>query len=588
MSYKKLHKLSNTHLIKRCFSFFIPYKWRVLGALVAGLIVAPTTALTLWLTKYVMDEVLIAKDMDTLKLCVFGIIALYTVEGIFRFIQTYTMNSTGLLVLNDIRNALYAKIVRLPTTYFAESEVGMLMSRILNDVAQIRMSLPSAVMLIRETLSALGLIAYAFYTDTFLAFWAVCILPAAIYPFIYFGKRMRKLGRRGQSQVSDVNVRLQESFSGIRVIKAFANERGESDKFSTDNKRLTRTLIKQVLASELASRVMEFITAIGGAVVLWYGGKYVIDGNMTPGELITFLGALAMIYQPIKKINMCNVNLQQALAGAERVFDIFDNPEILVEDGGTDILERDLQEVELDNVRFTYPGSESPALDGVNLTLKSGQRVAIVGPSGAGKSTLVSLLPRFYDPQEGQIRINGRQTTDYTLDSLRLNMGIVSQDTFLFNATIRDNIAYAYENVTQEDIEAAAKAAYAHDFISQMPEGYDTVVGERGVKISGGQKQRLTIARALLKNPPLLILDEATSALDTESERIVQMALENLMKDRTSIVIAHRLSTVLSADTIVVMEGGRVVDAGRHAELLESCTLYARLYEMQFEDNGSN
>lgn len=554
----------------------------MLLAFVAGLIVSPASALTLWIGKHVIDNVLVKQDVSMLKLCVLGVVVLYSVEGVFRFLQTYVMNTTSLLVLNDLRLDMYEKIVRLPSRYFEKSQVGMLMSRVLNDVSMLRMSAPSVIMLVRETLQTFFLIGYAVYTDPVLAGWSVIILPVTIWPVVYFGRRMRKLGRRGQSQIADVNVQLQESFNGVRVIKAFANECKEQGRFRKNIWTLTRTLVKQVLASELSSRIMEFITAVGGAAVLYAGGMYVINGNMTPGELVTFIGSLALIYQPIKKISSYNITLQQALAGAERVFDIFDNPDIREEDQGDVVLEPEFHELAVKNVSFTYQSADRPALDGIDLTIRAGERVAVVGPSGSGKTTLVNLVPRFYDPDKGGIFLNGRDVREYTLDSLRLNMGIVSQESFLFNDTIRNNLAYAPGEFSQEQIENAARAAFAHDFIMEQPHGYDTVIGERGAMLSGGQKQRLTIARALLKNPPLLILDEATSALDTESERIVQKALDNLMQDRTSIVIAHRLSTILNADSIVVMQHGRIVDQGRHEELLERCDLYAKLYRMQF------
>jgi subfamily B ATP-binding cassette protein MsbA len=328
---------------------------------------------------------------------------------------------------------------------------------------------------------------------------------------------------------------------------------------------------------------MELVGAFGAGLVIWYGGMQVIEGHSTPGTFFSFMAAIIMLYDPIKKINTSYQDLQKALASAERAFDLLDSPKIIPEDGGTLQVEQPFQRLEIQDIRFSYPDTTVPALDGVSLEIRQGERVAIVGPSGSGKTTLANLLPRFYDVQEGAILLNGKSLSDYTLESLRLTMGIVSQDTFLFNMTIRENIGYVRGEHTQEDIERAARAAYAHEFILELPEGYDTVVGERGTKLSGGQKQRITIARALLKNPPLMILDEATSALDTESERIVQKALENLMADRTSIVIAHRLSTILNAHLIVVMEHGRIVGQGRHQQLLQTCPLYQKLYEMQFE-----
>lgn len=581
----ELHYMGNRHLLRRSISYFAPYKGRVTIAVIAMLLYAPIAPGLGWLTKYVTDEVLIAKDMHMLKLCIFGLVGLIVLKGILQFCQVYVMNSTGIWVLRDMRRDLFHKIVRLPMPYFAESEVGMLMSRIVNDVLSVRQCLPSVIMFVRQIFTLIGLVGTVIYLDAYLAFWSLVVMPIAIYPLVYFGKKIRKYGRKMQAELSGVNVVLEESFSGIKVIKAFANEVREELRFDRENSNLAHMIVRQIFYSESSSRVMDFIAAGAGATVLWIGGSRVIEGLLSPGELTAFLVCLVQLYEPVKKINMSNQQIQQGLAGAERVFDILDSPSIQRELEGAGQYDGTLDDLSFKDVRFTYPDTQGPAVDGVSLDIKAGQRVAIVGPSGSGKTTLVNLIPRFYDPQEGSIQLNGKSLTDYTLGSLRLGIGLVSQDTFLFNTTIKDNIAYARDEYDMEEVRRAAEAAYAHDFIMEMPGGYDTVVGEGGVKISGGQKQRLTIARAIMKNPSLLILDEATSALDTESERVVQKALENLMQGRTSIVIAHRLSTVLNADLIVVMQCGRIVAQGTHQELLAASPLYERLYQMQFDDS---
>ncbi len=581
-----LHYLGNRHLLKRSITYFSPYKLRVVIAIIAMLLYAPIPPGLAWLTKFIMDDVLIGKNIETLKLCILGLVALIVLKGILQFLQVYVINTTGILVLKDMRKDLFDKIIRLPMPFFAESEIGMLMSRIVNDVVAVRQSLPSIIMFVRQIFTLIALIGTIIYLDANLAFWSLIVMPIALYPIIFFGKKVRKYGRKMQSELSGINVVLEESFSGIKVIKAFANEIRESIRFNIENKNLTKIIIRQIFYSETSSRTMDFVSAGAGATVLWIGGSKVIDGIMTPGDLMAFMVCLVQLYEPIKKINMANQQIQAGLAGAERVFDIFDSPKIRIEDEGKNILEGEFRKLTFDNVKFSYPDTPKVAVDGVSLNIKAGQRIAIVGPSGSGKTTLVNLIPRFYDPQAGEIRLNDKPLKSYTLGSIRLNLGLVSQDTFLFNLSIRENIAYAMESCNTKTVEQAAKAAFAHDFIMEMPQGYDTIVGESGVKISGGQKQRLTIARAILKNPSLLILDEATSALDTESERTVQKALENLMQGRTSIVIAHRLSTILTADRIVVMEQGKIVDMGTHKELLEKCELYDRLYQMQFDDSS--
>lgn len=563
-------------------TYFKPYKLRIALAVLAMLLVAAGEGATAFLVKPAMDEIFINKDKTALVFIPILFIAVYLLKGAGRFYQQYLMQYCGFMVLETLRQELYQKIIRLPLRFFENNQVGMLMSRIIQDVTMIRTSLPSVIMIIRQALTMVALIFVVFYRDWFLAIWAVLVLPLAYFPFIYFGRKLRKLSRKNQAKISDISVFLQEIFSGVRVVKAFANERKEIERFDHENERLVRIVTKQTMYNELSSPVMEVVGALGMGLVIWYGGSLVIAGEATPGTFFSFMAGLILLYEPVKKINAANQDIQRALAGAERVFEILDSKEISVEEGGSVEFEPPFQRLEFKGVSFAYSETDPLALNNVDLTIESGQRVAIVGPSGSGKTTLINLIPLFYRPQHGVIRLNGRRLDEHSLASLRLNIGMVSQDAFLFNMSIRDNIAYGLAAYDDQDVIRAAKAAYAHDFISELPEGYDTVVGERGVKLSGGQKQRLTIARALLKNPPLLILDEATSALDTESERIVQLALENLMKDRTSIVIAHRLSTILTADKIVVMQKGRVVAEGPHAELLETCPLYMKLYRMQF------
>lgn len=571
-------------LLKRCLVAFRPYWKAVAVAALSMAVVALCTAAAAFLVKPALDDIFVNRSERALFMIPVLYVLVIVCKGVFQYMQNLLMKRSGLLVLEDLRNELYDKIIGLPLSFFEENQVGMLMSRIINDVLLIRMSLPAVVMVVRQILTMVGLIGVVFYRDWRLACWAMLVLPLAIYPFFFFARKLRKYSRRNQSQLADIASILQEIFSGIRVVKAFATEPVERTRFNRENDRLVKIAIKEIVFSELSSRVMELIGAVGMGLVIWYGGYKVITGESTPGTFFSFMAALIMLYEPLKKLDGANADIQRALAGAERVFEVLDSPSLTIEVDGALDFAPPFELLEFKDLCFAYDAATGPTLDHIDLRVAVGERIAIVGPSGAGKTTLVNMIPRFYLPQSGVIVLNGRNLNDYRLSSLRRHVGMVSQDTFLFNSSVAENVAYGAPSVDMGAVADACKAAYAHEFILELPDAYDTVVGERGVKLSGGQKQRLTIARALLKNPPLLILDEATSALDTESERIVQLALENLMQSRTSIVIAHRLSTVLGADRIVVMERGRVVAQGAHAALLESCLLYARLYDMQFRD----
>ena len=569
-------------LLRRSLGYFIPFKLHILAAFASLGVVALSTAGAAYLVQPALDEIFIKKDETALLFIPLLLIGVFVAKGIGLFIQKFLMSYCGIKVLERLRYELFAKIICLPLDFFGETRVGMLMSRIISDVNLISSSMPELIRMVQHILTMIGLTGLIIYRDPKLAFWACLVFPLAVYPVVYFGKKLRKIGRKYQSKVADVSSHLQESFNGLRVIKAFATEGLEKDKFRDTVGKLVTIGIKGKIYNQLSSPIMELIGAVGAGLVIWYGGREVISGNRTPGEFFSFMTAMVMLYDPFKSISQANNTIQQAMAGAERVFDILDSPELHEESGGSAEYLPPFASLSFDNVTFSYPGTKEPAVKGINLEIKAGERVALVGQSGSGKTTLVHLIPRFHDCQQGAIRLNGLPVQDYSLISLRTNIGIVSQDPFLFNLSVRDNIAYGQKNIDPLAVEKAARAAYAHEFIQELPQGYDTVVGEKGVKLSGGQKQRLTIARAIMKNPSLLILDEATSALDTESERIVQHALENLMQGRTSLIIAHRLSTVITADRIVVMNRGEILSIGSHAELLKSCPTYQKLHRLQF------
>jgi subfamily B ATP-binding cassette protein MsbA len=423
----------------------------------------------------------------------------------------------------------------------------------------------------------------AFYQNWKMATVVLVVLPLSGYVLIRFGKRIRKLSQRGQESIGSMASVLKEAFSGIKIVKAYGQEKKEGERFSAMNKAFRTAQVKSSQASAMSSPLLEVIGVCGVAFIIWYGGELVITGEMKPGEFFSFLTAMFMAYAPIKKMSGANAALQRALAGAQRVFSVLDLDSELSKDEGKPTLPPIKRQLEFSNVSFSYEGAKDPSLDRINLTVRVGEVVALVGASGSGKTTLVSLVPRFYRPSDGKITIDDLDIRLVDRSSLRRQIGIVSQETVLFDDLIRNNIAYGRPEATEEQIIEAARAAYAWEFIERLPNGLDTFIGENGLKLSGGQRQRLAIARAILRDPPILILDEATSALDSESEKLVQQALANLMKARTTLVIAHRLSTVQHADRLVVMNRGRIEDIGTHGELLQRGGLYTRLYQAQFQ-----
>lgn len=569
----------------RLLSYLHEYRVRLVVACVCAVGVAGMSGLYAWLVQPVLDEIFIAKDQLLLLVLPLVIFGAATLKGLFSYGQAYLMSYVGHRVVAEIRQQLFGQFLRLSLGFHHKHSSGRLVARVINDVNEMANAIPHVIKdLFQQGLTFLALGGVAFYQNWKLATALVLVTPVSTYAIIRIGRRLRKLAARSQESMGDMASTLKEAFAGIRIVKAYGGEPVEQQRFARGNASFLRATMKSAQLAALTSPLLEVIGIGGIAFIVWYGGFLVIDGHMQPGEFFSFLAAMFMAYAPVRKLAGANVLVQRAIAAAIRVFEMLDKEHEFVHDHGRAELPAISRSLEFQNVSFYYEGSDDPAIEHVDLTVEFGEVVALVGKSGSGKSTLMGLVPRFHDPSEGRILIDDRDTRDVTLTSLRARIAIVSQDTVLFDDTVRANVAYGRPDASGEEIIRAARAAHAWEFIEELPEGLDTLIGENGVNLSGGQRQRLAIARAMLRNPPLLILDEATSALDTESERNVQAALAELMKNRTTLVIAHRLSTVQHADRIIVLDEGRIVEEGIHHELLRRNGVYTRLYQTQFHD----
>jgi subfamily B ATP-binding cassette protein MsbA len=570
-------------LLRRLLFYLKPHRLTLLAGALCALVVAGAGGLIAWLVKPVMDDVFVKHDLLMLKLVPLALLGAYVLKGVGSYGGAYLMASVGERVIVELRREVYVHIQGMPLSFFTRLHSGELRARLVNDVG--RIARLSSLLLV-DTIRRLGTIV-ALLVVMFTREWALALIATAVFPIVgvviwALGRRLYRINRRAQQRVGELFVLLQESFTSTKIVRAFGREDLEQARFDRLNGELLRFALRDIRVDQLSAPLMEVLAAFGIIGALWYGGFRVISGALTPGDFFSFTTAVVLLYRPVREIFRAFNTVQQSLPSVERVFEILDAPPAIADAPGARALDGFRDRIAFEDVCFRFPGAESDALRDITLTIRRGETVAVVGLSGAGKTTLIDLLPRFHDATSGRITIDGHDVRQVTVASLRALIGLVTQETFLFHETIGYNIAYGKPDASDEEVVRAARLAQAHDFIAALPRGYETPVGEAGVKLSGGQRQRIAIARAFLKNPPILILDEATSDLDAENEFLVQRALAALMGGRTVLVIAHRFATVRNADRVVVVDGGRIVETGRPAELMTRADgIYRRLASLQ-------
>ena len=575
------------NVYRRLLRYLRPYVWPwFCGAVLCMLSFSATTAAGPFVVRDIMDQVFVNRNHQMLTFIPLAVVAFFTLRGVFSFGQVYLMDYAAERIICDLRSALCGKLQRLSLAYLHRHPTGTLLSRVTSDVELVRSALTSSVASVaRDSASVAALTLVAFYMDWFLAAIAFVAFPAAVLPVRRLTNRVRKATGRSQASTGMLTAILQESLQGSSIVKAFGMERYELARFDRENREILRHALKASRAKAVMPSATEFLASLGIAGVLWYGGNAVMEGGRTAGEFFAFITAVYLMYEPFKRLARTFPAIYQGIAGGERIFEVLDAPLDVTDAPDAVPAAGFADRIVFRDVGFGY--GKEPVLHRVNLEVRRGEMVAVVGVSGAGKTTLSALVPRFYDVSSGSITLDGVDLRKLTIESLRRQIGIVTQHTFLFNDTVKNNISYGDPSRGMDDIVVAAKAANAHDFVMELPAGYDTVVGELGLRLSGGQRQRIAIARAVLKNAPILILDEATSSLDSESERLVQDALDGLMKDRTSLVIAHRLSTICNATRIVVLAGGAILEEGTHRDLLAREGEYRRLHALQAVGDGA-